>query len=195
MYNKKCKYCNDSFIGTGPASTTCSKCKELNKYVRVCKGIKYNGLLGIYKCSFRRDSSGNLYFKTSSLNEAKAKLLEWDTNNYKESNTGIYNNTCRGGNIDGMYNWGQLKKQIKLNPTFVCNRCTKTYSINKLNLHHIDHNRDNDSINNFEILCTYCHREHHNIRGVNGRFGKSSETISEESTLQVNGSGSGVSNY
>jgi hypothetical protein len=42
-----------------------------------------------------------------------------------------------------------------------CNRCDYEKNINVLIVHHIDHNRQNNKLNNLEILCRNCHYEHH----------------------------------
>ncbi len=42
-----------------------------------------------------------------------------------------------------------------------CNRCGST--IKRTNIHHIDHNPQNDDWENFEVLCIKCHREHHSV--------------------------------
>ena len=60
------------------------------------------------------------------------------------------------------------KKVKKLLPQ-VCNRCK---SINNLLAHHIDHNRTNNDISNFEILCKKCHQNHHTIRDNTGKYTK-----------------------
>jgi hypothetical protein len=52
----------------------------------------------------------------------------------------------------------------------VCNRCSSTHN---LVAHHIDHNRDNNVLSNFEILCKACHQRHHNnTRDSIGRYTK-----------------------
>ncbi len=40
-----------------------------------------------------------------------------------------------------------------------CNRCG--CSDKRIEIHHIDHDRSNDSYDNFEILCFHCHKSHH----------------------------------
>ncbi len=42
-----------------------------------------------------------------------------------------------------------------------CNRCKKEVTGQQRDIHHKDHNRDNDSFDNFEILCVSCHRLEH----------------------------------
>lgn len=40
-----------------------------------------------------------------------------------------------------------------------CNRCHEKNC--KLEVHHIDNNRQNNEVENLEILCLSCHRKHH----------------------------------
>jgi len=42
-----------------------------------------------------------------------------------------------------------------------CNRCLYDRFPQALVVHHIDHNRENNELNNLEILCPTCHWEHH----------------------------------
>ena len=51
----------------------------------------------------------------------------------------------------------------------ICNRCKG--NINLL-VHHIDHNRSNNELNNLEILCKKCHQAHHTRRDESGRYTK-----------------------
>ena len=58
------------------------------------------------------------------------------------------------------------KRALSLLPN-ICNRCNS-----KVNLlaHHIDHNRKNNKLENFEILCKRCHQEHHSKRDYTGKY-------------------------
>jgi hypothetical protein len=60
------------------------------------------------------------------------------------------------------------KKAMKLLPN-ICNRCN---NIENLVAHHIDHDRTNNNISNFEILCKKCHQRHHETRDINGKYAK-----------------------
>ena len=194
MYKKNCAYCDTVFIATGPAGRYCEECQKLNKFVRIEKGIYYNEIQNRYKYNFKRDSSGNIHGDAASLEDARNILAELNNMYEKELNTGIFNNACRAGLISNQHNFRQFKLQLKSKPTFICERCKKEYDTRYyINVHHKDHNRDNDDYSNFEVLCTYCHREHHNKRGKDGKFiSQGSTTIPSGSTLQANGSGSGV---
>lgn len=70
-----------------------------------------------------------------------------------------------GGNQEGKNNhqWtgksgsSGCRRAIKVIPN-VCNRCG---SLKDLLAHHIDKDRTNNSLENFEILCKKCHQLHH----------------------------------
>lgn len=49
----------------------------------------------------------------------------------------------------------------------VCNRCG---SVDKLLVHHQDENRENNSIENLEVLCKGCHQRHHETRNALGQY-------------------------
>lgn len=64
----------------------------------------------------------------------------------------------------GTYN----KISFKYKPN-LCNRCKIT---EKLLVHHIDENRNNNELHNLEILCKRCHQKHHECRDIQGRYTK-----------------------
>ena len=64
------------------------------------------------------------------------------------------------------------KKALQLLPS-ICNRCGDTKN---LLAHHIDHDRSNNNISNFEILCKKCHQNHHAIRDNTGKYAKVQST-------------------
>lgn len=76
--------------------------------------------------------------------------------------------------------WGKDNHQYKVgigtyhrlafdNKPNLCNRCTETKN---LLVHHIDHNRNNNELDNLEILCKRCHQKHHEHRDELGRYTK-----------------------
>lgn len=60
------------------------------------------------------------------------------------------------------------KKVMKLLPN-ICNRCQ---SLTNLLAHHIDEDRANNKLENFEILCKGCHQKHHEHRDIDGKYTK-----------------------
>ena len=50
-----------------------------------------------------------------------------------------------------------------------CNRCPRK---TLLLVHHIDENRNNNNLDNLEVLCKRCHQEHHCIRDEKGKYTK-----------------------
>jgi len=197
-YNKICKECNNTFETPGPAAVYCTACSPfMLKWTSIEKGIAFKRSTQTYRVILNRKSSGKVWKQFNTLQKARNYLEELSNSFAKEPNTGLHNNICRGGRVGPLHNFSQLRQLLQEKETFTCNRCTAEWPIKKLNIHHIDHDRTNDVIDNFEILCTYCHRAHHNTLGYfpNGRWGfikETSETIPEGSTPQVNGGGSGT---
>ena len=60
---------------------------------------------------------------------------------------------------------GYREQALKLYP-WVCGRCAREFSrpnLRELEVHHIDHNHDNNAPDgsNWELLCMYCHDQEH----------------------------------
>jgi len=60
---------------------------------------------------------------------------------------------------------GYREQALKLYP-WVCGRCAREFSrpnLRELEVHHIDHNHDNNPSDgsNWELLCMYCHDQEH----------------------------------
>lgn len=60
-------------------------------------------------------------------------------------------------------NWSELSRKAKERVWYICEDCwldcskTKTW----LQVHHKDHNKWNNSVMNYEVLCYSCHAKHH----------------------------------
>ena len=60
---------------------------------------------------------------------------------------------------------GYREQALKMYP-WVCGRCARTFThanVQLLEVHHRDHNHDNNPADgsNWELLCTYCHENEH----------------------------------
>ena len=60
---------------------------------------------------------------------------------------------------------GYREQALKLYP-WICGRCAREFSrtnLRELEVHHIDHNHDNNPSDghNWELLCMYCHDQEH----------------------------------
>lgn len=56
-------------------------------------------------------------------------------------------------------------------------KCSLCNSEHNLHVHHKDHNRENNTVENLQILCAKCHRKHHENRcPKTGRFLKQETT-------------------
>lgn len=73
------------------------------------------------------------------------------------------NTYFRSGTNNGNYTTGmQAYRMLALNKYGnVCQRCGYNKSILAIEVHHKDHNRENNSIENLEVLCANCHAIHH----------------------------------
>jgi len=64
----------------------------------------------------------------------------------------------------------ELKEELQ-----ACQRCAKDLtdaSRYEWCVHHIDHDRTNNTDDNFELLCKSCHQTEHQKRDKNGRYTK-----------------------
>lgn len=66
-------------------------------------------------------------------------------------------------------NW---KGGTKYRHLVIIEKCELCGSTKNLVVHHIDHNRRNNSKENLMVLCKKCHQEHHCVRDKNGRFAR-----------------------
>ena len=131
---------------------------------------------GIYqraKIEVRMKRNGESFYVggLDTIEEAREILADFIARTPKQPNTGKDNNAMRGGIAQSsLYNFLAFRKEVQQNSMFYCRRCGEDKLIKYLNVHHIDHDRTNDTEENFEILCSACHREHHNTRGKDGKF-------------------------
>ena len=194
QYNKSCRRCNSSFASLGPSTVYCSDCNKLRSKKTVSTGVqrvpcKINFVR--YRAFIRHDSKLNDlgYYATQSKAEQavsdfraaipKVSQGQWSKDNRTTTGIGYY-----------MASRNRIRQERKH-----CNRC----KANLLNVtrygwcvHHIDHDRANNVDRNFELLCKSCHQVEHCKHDKNtGQYIQGSTTISEESTTQANGVGSG----
>lgn len=99
-------------------------------------------------------------------------------NNYNTYKYAIKNRIESPGVGSGGNQWGEKNHQYKNGiGTFskeafrlLPNQCNRCSSNERLLVHHKDHDRTNNNINNLEILCKRCHQHHHCTRDENGKF-------------------------
>ena len=68
-------------------------------------------------------------------------------------------------NYNAQRSAGYREQALKLYP-WICGRCAREFSrpnLRELEVHHIDHNHDNNPADgsNWELLCMYCHDQEH----------------------------------
>lgn len=64
---------------------------------------------------------------------------------------------------------GTFRKKAFQNYENICNKCKAK---NNLLVHYIDENRNNNNLENLEILCKRCHQLHHEKRNSLGQYTK-----------------------
>ena len=193
-YNKVCQQCKTKFTATGPATMYCNECNALRVRKMVAKGvqqvpsktaflqyrvlIRHDGVLhnlGTYETQKEAEEVVSAFRQKT----PKVSQGQWSKDNRATTGIGYF-----------MTSRGRIKRERRY-----CNRCGKDLlRLNKFEwvVHHIDHNRTNNIDENFELLCKRCHQLEHCIHDPKtGQYTQSSTTISEESTTQANGVGSG----
>lgn len=87
----------------------------------------------------------------------------------KKPGVGSGNNQWGKDNHQYKFGVGTYKATAFNNLPHYCNRCK---SINNLLVHHKDHTRKNNNLENLEILCKRCHQKHHCKRDSFGKYAK-----------------------
>lgn len=153
---KECERCCSLFIPRSPRTRFCDDCREIHEKEKNKERYIKNGKKQTSAHRWIRKGDKKVYVPVGSYNQSG------ENNNYYKNGTGI--------------DW--FKRALKILPE-KCNRCGKTElelkrltnsKIRCLLLHHRDGNHNNNSEDNWEILCKRCHQNHHSVRGVDGRF-------------------------
>ena len=167
----KCS-CGKKFISFKSANKKyCSlKCSGIYKIkVSYWKGKKMseNMRKNLSKAQEKSWKDGKRYLSKKCLNCGSFKSKTHDCKEIAKkisiSNSGNRHWNWQGGITSSGYPVGwniHLKKTIRKRDNWQCQKCgTKN---KKLNVHHIDHNKKNLSLNNLITWCTSCHMKHHN---------------------------------
>ena len=142
--------------------TNCSTCgNEMNRKPSEFK--KYTNLFCSSQC---RDSFQKTGYKVNCA--TCGKDLYRTESQYAKSNSktffcnkscsASYNNQSRHKNIDDIKSY--RIKAFKTKPK-ECERCGFNKYLSILQVHHKDHNRENNHISNLEVLCPNCHMIEH----------------------------------
>lgn len=125
----------------------CIKCG--NVIIKKRKGLKF--------CSSKCRSAYNAY--------------KWciKTNKFEKPGVGSGGNQEENKNTQYKNGIGIYHKRAFSNKSLICERCSST---EKLLVHHKDEDRDNNELQNLEILCKSCHQKHHCRRDILGRYTK-----------------------
>ena len=188
--NKVCRHCNISFTASGPSACYCSECNKLRKKKTVSKGVqrvpcRVNFIQ--YRVLIRHQKELYDLGLHKTQEQAEAVVAQFRLENPREQHCQITSN------IGYFVQRGpEIKEELGK-----CNRCSKDLT-NATRyewcLHHRDHDRNNNTDENFELLCKRCHQLEHTVRNKStGQYIQGSTTIPNGSTLEANASGSGES--
>jgi hypothetical protein len=129
---KSCKECSNIFLTKGPASLYCDICAPIILKSKIKLSRDKTNISKGIKIGI---GSGNFFGKYNKNHPSYKNGITW----YRDLilNTGL--NTCQ--------------------------RCMEVIDFSnshKWCVHHIDHNRANNNVNNLELLCKKCHQLEHN---------------------------------
>ena len=144
IFEKKCKRCNESFEGSGPAALYCNGCKTQ----RALELKEQNRL----RVAVARAASGKI----------------------QKSGVGKGGNPFRGEvhptYKHGRYTFERIRYEVREEMKY-CERCDKDLiNVTKSRqwvVHHKDHDHWNHIRSNLELLCRKCHADEH------GHYGRS----------------------
>lgn len=122
-----------------------------------CNNVILNKRKGLKFCSSKCRNAFNAYKWCVKVNKFEKPGVGSGGNQEGENNHAYKN---------GIKSYRKRALKTKNNKCEICGELNNE----KLLVHHKDHNRKNNELHNLEILCNRCHREHHNIRGINGKF-------------------------
>jgi hypothetical protein len=154
LKSKVCIYCKELFQPSGPAAKMCSTCKEHSENLEV--------QVRIDERRFRRFRT---YEKIGRGNSQGRGELHHSFKN----GIGCHFPVLRY----------KLKRDLRY-----CQECGRDLIAStkyEWCCHHIDHNRENNTIDNLTLLCKSCHQKEHECWK---NFLESAETILKESTLK-----------
>jgi len=149
----QCDQCSGLFLTRlNSTSRYCSrKCSQDSKKRRIlieCYSCKL--MFEKPKSKFENSSKHNFHFCSRKCKEFSQSLK----GNCLEIRPPHY------GNGAGALSYRKLAFENYSNK---CNRCGYNKILDVLQVHHIDRNRDNNKLENLEILCPTCHMEEHYI--------------------------------
>lgn len=138
-------------------------CVETGQRVCIkCNNVITNKRKGLKFCSARCRSAYNTY--------------QWCLRTGKFKNPGVGSGNAQIGETNHRYKTGigiYHKKAFSIKDC-ICEQCG---SVQNLLVHHKDHDRSNNELDNLEILCKRCHQKHHETRDSLGRYTKGQSTL------------------
>ena len=153
-------------------TTFCQQCGEEFE-VRKRRLKKGGGKFCSLSCS---TTYRNIHNNPANVPEARKKISQNHADVSGENNP-MYGVKLKGEDnpayIDGRSKYGEYYRMIAFkNKPHKCNICGKEGKPKDFDVHHKDGNRENNKLNNLEILCPKCHQTigHILVRDEKGRF-------------------------
>jgi len=172
--NINCAYCNTTFYipkNRFDSAKYCSlKCKGLNENVQIVADCaicnkKFSHISS--RVNKAKYCSRKCYHKGQRLNGTVIKACRYCLKEFKSSPSQkrIYcSMSCIGKETLKTFKpkYTTVRKMmIRRNLIKACNRCGYNKYTSILGIHHKDRNRDNNSMENLEVLCPNCHSIEH----------------------------------
>jgi len=96
------------------------------------------------------------------------------TSQQRNSKTGLFfcNNLCKNKYLaknkrwqkDNIYSHHKRKDVLYEKVNNTCQKCGYNKDKRMLDIHHYDHNHQNNKCNNLRVLCVWCHIKHHRLK-------------------------------
>ena len=129
--------------------------------IRSKESVEKSRLSKLGKC--RKDMIGNKFAKGNTPNKTSFKKGEHRSpkTEFKSGKEHIYWKDGKTSEQYGNEFTRQLKEQIRKRDNYRCQQCFRNQNElrRKLNIHHIDFNKKNNSQNNLISLCDNCHSQ------------------------------------
>lgn len=158
--DRKCAQCGAVFQPKRQGSLFCSKkCRQKYDYQKhKARYSEYNKQRYLENLEYRKIKRKEYYAKNRT--QALEYSRRWRDKNKKEylaKNSNYHDRVRFGGLRDGILSGNE--------------QCSICGSMNKLVVHHVDHNKDHNATENLIVLCRKCHINEHRMDLVKAKRG------------------------
>lgn len=178
---RPCLYCNIDFVGWSRTKYCSIECRKAvivkkTKGIGITKNCKSCGNQFYVPLSAKRQTHCSIVCRSESLKIRINKICpicnvgfdvkrSWDRIKY--CSTTCYHKAMRTKHAspDAILIKRRMRQQGLIKE---CNRCGYNEHIEILVTHHIDRDRQNNCLNNIEILCPNCHAIEHHVKPIEG---------------------------